>query len=115
MAASDVDPVLKLSSIRPMTEKKARPERFAVTLPSGTKAFVGAKQAARYGNRSAGGAAATSSEGEGDGPEEFNPGDHTIDEVKAYLASRPLDDETEYDRVLEAERTGKARQGLVGE
>lgn len=96
-----------------MTEKKARPERFAVTLPSGTKAFVGAKQAARYGNRSAGGAAATSSEGEGDGPEEFNPGDHTIDEVKAYLDS--IEDETEYDRVLEAERTGKARQGLVGE
>lgn len=41
----------------------------------------------------------------------FDPGEHTVAEVQAYLADHP----DEADAVLAAERAGKARVGLVGE
>jgi hypothetical protein len=41
---------------------------------------------------------------------EFDPGDHTVAEVQDYIADHPEDEE----RVLEAERNGKNRAGLVG-
>jgi Protein of unknown function (DUF2744) len=41
----------------------------------------------------------------------WNPGDHSVSEVIAYL--RNLDDEVEKGRVLAAERTGKARNGIL--
>lgn len=52
----------------------------------------------------------------GDGSEgagQFNPSDHTVEEVNAYLTSDISDEEAE--RVLTAERAGKARKGVVGE
>jgi len=39
----------------------------------------------------------------------FDPGAHTIAEVEAYLEANP----DERDRVLEAERSGKARHRLI--
>ena len=47
---------------------------------------------------------------EGD-PSEFNPDDHTVSEVKAYLAKHPEDEE----RVLAAEERGRGRKGLLEE
>ena len=43
--------------------------------------------------------------------EAFDPGDHTVAEVEAYLADHP--DETA--AVLKAEKAGKNRQTLVGD
>jgi hypothetical protein len=40
----------------------------------------------------------------------FDPADHTVDEVKAYLESA---DDDEVDRVLALEADGKARKGLL--
>lgn len=45
-----------------------------------------------------------------DGSEDYNPAEHTVEEVLAYMAD--LDDE-ERASVLEAERLGKNRKGLV--
>lgn len=42
-------------------------------------------------------------------PELFDPGDHTIAEVQAYLAEHP----EEHDRILAAEQTGKNRATLI--
>lgn len=44
-------------------------------------------------------------------PDTYNPADHTVDEVNAYLADA---DEAERTRVLDAERDGKARTGILG-
>ncbi len=41
----------------------------------------------------------------------FHPEAHNVDEVLAYLEENPVDGE----RVLAEERTGKARQGILGE
>ena len=41
----------------------------------------------------------------------FDPGDHTVADVEAYLAEHP----DERDAVLDAERAGKARVSLVGD
>jgi hypothetical protein len=41
----------------------------------------------------------------------FDPSDHTVAEVQQYLADHP--DDT--DRVVELERAGKNRAGIVGE
>jgi hypothetical protein len=41
----------------------------------------------------------------------FDPSAHTVDEVNAYLAEHP----DERDAVLEAERAGKGRVGVLGE
>ena len=41
----------------------------------------------------------------------FDPGEHTVAEVEAYLAKHP----DESDAVLAAERDGKNRVSLVGE
>jgi hypothetical protein len=62
-------------------------------------------------------ASATSGEGEADlEPEDpaeptFDPSDHTVTEVKAYLAGNPGDEE----RVLALEADGRARKGLLEE
>lgn len=40
---------------------------------------------------------------------EFDPSDHTVDEVEAYLATA---DDAERERVLAAEKAGKARKSL---
>lgn len=42
----------------------------------------------------------------------FDPSDHTVDEVTAYLDSA---DDAERDRVLAAERAGKSRKGITGD
>ena len=52
-----------------------------------------------------------------DEPELFDPNGHTVSEVNAYLDS--LDQETEegiaeFDRVLDAEKAGQNRKGIVG-
>lgn len=44
-------------------------------------------------------------------PEGFDPSEHTVDEVNAYLEDHP----DEADDVLAAERAGKARVGVLGE
>jgi hypothetical protein len=49
---------------------------------------------------------------EAEGP--FNPSDHTVEEVNAYLTDGSTSDE-EANRVLEAERADKNRKGVVGE
>jgi hypothetical protein len=41
----------------------------------------------------------------------FDPGEHTVTDVEAYLADHP----DERDAVLDAERAGKARVSLVGD
>jgi hypothetical protein len=41
----------------------------------------------------------------------FDPGEHTVAEVQEYLAANPGDT----DRVLKAERKGKARATLTGD
>jgi len=43
-------------------------------------------------------------------PEAFDPGEHTVAEVEAYLDEHP----DERDRVLAAEADGKARVSLLG-
>lgn len=43
--------------------------------------------------------------------EEFDPADHTVSEVKSYLAAHPED----ADRVLAAEEAGRGRKGLLEE
>lgn len=43
-------------------------------------------------------------------PIEFDPSEHDVDEVNDYLATAALD---EYDRVLQAEKAGKARKGVL--
>jgi hypothetical protein len=43
---------------------------------------------------------------------DFDPSRHTVDEVSAYLSQA---DEAEKERVLAAERAGKARKSIVGE
>lgn len=51
-------------------------------------------------------------EEEEEGP--FDPDEHTVDEVLDYLTSDDIeDDETE--RVLDAERKGKQRKGILGD
>lgn len=45
-------------------------------------------------------------------PEQFDPADHTVAEVNAYLDTA---EPAEQVRVLEAERAGKARKGILGE
>lgn len=45
------------------------------------------------------------------GAESFDPGDHTVTEVKDYLAAHPED----RDRVLAAEAAGRGRKGLLEE
>ena len=44
-------------------------------------------------------------------PEDFDPGEHTVAEVEAYIAEHP----DQRDAVLTAEADGKARVTLVGE
>jgi hypothetical protein len=44
-------------------------------------------------------------------PELFNPADHTVDQVNAYLEDA---DEQEQDRVLTEERLGFERKGILG-
>ncbi len=44
---------------------------------------------------------------------QYDPGDHTVAEVQEYLDGLPEDD-PERDRVLAAERAGKARTTLIG-
>lgn len=43
--------------------------------------------------------------------EQFNPSDHTVDEVNAYLADA---DDAEKARILDAEQAGQGRKGIVG-
>lgn len=45
-------------------------------------------------------------------PEPFNPADRTVGEVLAHLAEA---DDEERDRVLDLEREGKARKGVLGD
>lgn len=42
---------------------------------------------------------------------DFDPGEHTVAQVREHLAGA---DEAERERVLEAERAGKARASLIG-
>jgi hypothetical protein len=42
---------------------------------------------------------------------EFDPSEHTVNEVKAYIREHPEDE----DRVRQAERDGRARKGLLEE
>lgn len=50
-----------------------------------------------------------------DGPHSvFDPAEHTVEEVAAYLARDDLDD-TERQRVLDAELAGQARKGILGD
>lgn len=51
-------------------------------------------------------------ENTGDGDGLFDPADHKIEEVQAYLADA---DEAERDRVLAAERDGKARVTILND
>lgn len=44
-------------------------------------------------------------------PGGFDPSEHTVDEVNAYVEEHP----DELDSVLELERAGKARVGVLGE
>lgn len=44
--------------------------------------------------------------------EPYDPSQHTVDEVQEYLATA---DDAERDRVLAAERDGKARVGILGD
>lgn len=46
----------------------------------------------------------------GNAPAQYDPSDHTVDEVNAYLANA---DDDERDRVLEAERSGKGRTSII--
>lgn len=45
-----------------------------------------------------------------DGERKFDPSEHDVDEVNEYLATAVLD---EHDRVLQAEKAGKARKGIL--
>lgn len=50
-------------------------------------------------------------------PELFDPNEHTISKVNAYLDSLDQGTEegaTEFDRVLDAEKAGQNRKGIVG-
>ncbi|WP_027933733.1 hypothetical protein [Amycolatopsis thermoflava] len=47
-----------------------------------------------------------------EGAEPFDPSDHTVTEVLAYLDGA---DDVERTRVLDAEKAGKNRRGIVGE
>lgn len=47
----------------------------------------------------------------GSAPATYDPADHTVDEVNAYLANA---DDTERDRVLDDERNGKGRTSITG-
>jgi hypothetical protein len=53
----------------------------------------------------------TSSGDGGSSGEEYDPSQHTVEQVNAYLDSA---DEEEKERVLQAERDGQARRGIVG-
>lgn len=44
-------------------------------------------------------------------PPEFNPDEHSVTEVNAYL--RACEDRTEYVRVVRAEKRGQARKGIL--
>lgn len=44
------------------------------------------------------------------GPEQFNPGDHTVAEVLAYIEANP----DQGDAVVTAEQAGKNRAGITG-
>ncbi|MGV9755433.1 hypothetical protein ACWDUC_06295 [Streptomyces tricolor] len=48
----------------------------------------------------------------GDGPKEFDPGEHTAPEVIEYLKDA---DEAERSRVLAAEAAGRGRKGILGD
>lgn len=50
-------------------------------------------------------------DGGNDGGDAFNPSDHTVADVQAYLETA---DEAERTRVLDAERSGKGRSTLIG-
>lgn len=56
-------------------------------------------------------AGAATVEGVAAGSSDFDPADHTVDEVKTYLDGA---DDDERDRVLVAEKDGKARTSLIG-
>lgn len=43
---------------------------------------------------------------------QYDPNDYTVDEVNAYLADASEDEKA---RVLQAERDGQARKGIVGD
>lgn len=47
---------------------------------------------------------------EGDDGEPFDPAEHTVDDVQAYLADADAD---ERQRVLDAEQAGKARKSIL--
>jgi hypothetical protein len=49
--------------------------------------------------------------GNGEGEDLFDPEPHTVDEVNEYLTYATVE---ERDRVLELEKNGKARVGIVG-
>lgn len=114
MTVSVPDPVFKMSSIRSMADTKARPERFDVTLPNGTKAKVGRAQAARYGVRVADAPADPPPETPAPpAPELFDPTTATVDQVLEHL-TKPDTDDAERERVLELERQGHKRKGILG-
>ena len=48
--------------------------------------------------------------------EPFDPSEHTVSEVNDYLGSLPKDDDgdAEFGRVLDAEKAGQNRKGIVG-
>lgn len=49
-----------------------------------------------------------------DGPDGYDPADYTVTEVNAYLDQCLAEDNrAEYDRVIEAERRGKYRIGII--
>lgn len=50
----------------------------------------------------------------GEPDDEYDPGDYNVTEVNAYLDQCQADDNTtEYERVITAERKGKARAGIL--
>lgn len=57
-------------------------------------------------------ATAEPDEGDDDDGDEFDPAEHNVDDVLAYLADA---DDAERNRVLGDERAGKNRKGIVGD
>lgn len=45
----------------------------------------------------------------------YDPTDYSVDEVNDYLNTLSGTDDPEYQRVLQAERDGKARKGILGD
>lgn len=73
--------------------------------PSPNAAVVGVDITSGAGNDAAPAMPATPT------PGEFDPADHTVSDVVDYMAAHPDD----ADRVLELERAGRNRVGIVGE